>query len=243
MDSMSVSLDSAFEDEFALSNLTGLSPYLGAIFPRQHQYYQRYLTFQDCSEAEKEQWKAGVLHFFKKVLLPHPHKRLLLKSPAHTARLPLLLSLFPHARFVHISRHPYQIYQSTHKLHERLLIQWCLQRPPLHDSTWRRQIILDHLTAMYEAYFKDIRTLGPNQIVQVSYEELIKHPSGTIESIYDKLGLPGWEEGVGAKVRDYEEQRAQDKFEVNTHAPLSQEEKQAVRQAWAPYFERFGYEA
>lgn len=48
---------------------------------------------------------------------------LILKSPAHTARLKLLHELFPQARFVHISRNPYEIYQSTKKLFRDLLIQ------------------------------------------------------------------------------------------------------------------------
>jgi hypothetical protein len=71
-------------------------------------------------------------------------KRLILKSPSHTARVRLLLELFPGARFIHISRNPYEIYSSTHKLHEKLLIQWCLQRPPFEDKLWRRTTILNH---------------------------------------------------------------------------------------------------
>ena len=41
MDSMKVGLTSPFEDEFAIANLSGLSPYMGAIFPRQYHHYER----------------------------------------------------------------------------------------------------------------------------------------------------------------------------------------------------------
>ena len=50
-------------------------------------------------------------------------QRLILKSPAHTARVKILHELFPEAKFVHISRNPLEIYQSTQKLFLDLLIQ------------------------------------------------------------------------------------------------------------------------
>lgn len=52
-------------------------------------------------------------------------QRLILKSPAHTARLKLLHEIFPKAKFIHISRNPYEVYQSTQKLYMDLLIQVC----------------------------------------------------------------------------------------------------------------------
>jgi hypothetical protein len=55
---------------------------------------------------------------------PQTHtQRLILKSPAHTARMKLLHELFPGAKFIHISRNPYEVYQSTQKLFMDLLIQ------------------------------------------------------------------------------------------------------------------------
>ena len=39
--------------------------------------------------------------------------RLLLKSPIHTARVPLLLKLFPKAKFIYIHRHPDEIFVSA----------------------------------------------------------------------------------------------------------------------------------
>jgi hypothetical protein len=48
-------------------------------------------------------------------------KPLLLKSPVHTARIPLLLKLFPRARFVYLHRNPYEVsYDGS------LLIRRCL---------------------------------------------------------------------------------------------------------------------
>ncbi|EKU22073.1 hypothetical protein NGA_0201600, partial [Nannochloropsis gaditana CCMP526] len=93
MDSMKVvGLSSPFEDEFAIANLSGLSPYMGAIFPRQYHYYER-----GAIGLEKT-----ITFFFKKVLYRQQDKRLILKSPSHTARVRVLRELFPGAKFIHI---------------------------------------------------------------------------------------------------------------------------------------------
>ena len=47
--------------------------------------------------------------FSNKIISP----RLLLKSPIHTARIPLLLKLFPNAKFIYIHRHPDEILSSA----------------------------------------------------------------------------------------------------------------------------------
>lgn len=238
MDKMKVGLDSAFEDEFALANLSGLSPYLGAIFPRQYAYYERYLTFRDCDADEIASWKRTVLLFFKKVLLRHPDQRLILKSPSHTARVKLLRELFPKAKFIHISRNPYEIYQSTHKLHEKLLLQWNLQRPPLEDHDWRCHIILNHFRKMYEAYFEDIQALKPEDIIDVRYTDLVKAPTATIERIYTQLKLGGFDK-VRPVLMEYEEQ--QKGFKVGDYKDLAPREKAAVAECWKRYFEYYDY--
>jgi hypothetical protein len=55
-------------------------------------------------------------HTHAQVLFLQQDKRLVLKSPPHTARVRLLREIFPGAKFVHISRDPYEIYQSTKRV-------------------------------------------------------------------------------------------------------------------------------
>jgi hypothetical protein len=50
-----------------------------------------------------EEWKEIYLYLLKKETLYRDGKRLVLKNPANTARVTLLLEMFPNARFVHIS--------------------------------------------------------------------------------------------------------------------------------------------
>ena len=58
-------------------------------------------------------------------------RRLVLKSPPHTARVPVLLEMFPDARFVHIVRDPYVVFPSTVNLWKSLART---ARPPDADA-------------------------------------------------------------------------------------------------------------
>ena len=83
-------------------------------------------------EAEVERWKAAFVRFLKKLTLEHD-RPMLLKSPPHTGRIKLLLELFPDARFVHIRRNPYTVFQSTRHLNEVLTRSLQFQRPDPAD--------------------------------------------------------------------------------------------------------------
>ncbi|KAM3573477.1 hypothetical protein VYU27_004520, partial [Nannochloropsis oceanica] len=196
MDSVKVRMESPQEDEFGLVNLCGLSPYMGAIFARAERARNRYIQFLSFKEATAEevgQWKDAVVYFYKKVLFKKQEKRLILKSPAHTARLKLLHELFPEAKFIHISRNPFEVYQSTSKLFMDLLIQWNLQyvdyqgdvRAHPDDDELHRSV-LTLFGGMYDSFFQDLDELklGKDMLTYVKYEDLIRSPVGVLEKIY-----------------------------------------------------------
>ena len=63
--------------------------------------------------AKRRRWCDAFLYFVRKLSLRAGGRRLVLKSPAHTARVALLLELFPDAQFVYIHRDPLTVYQSA----------------------------------------------------------------------------------------------------------------------------------
>ena len=83
-------------------------------------HYDRYLTFRGVPEREVDEWKQALVLFLKKLTWKY-RKPLLLKSPPHTCRIKLLLGLFPEARFVHIHRDPFAVYQSMRHTLSRVL--------------------------------------------------------------------------------------------------------------------------
>jgi len=258
MDSMKIKLSSPQEDEFALTNLHGLSPYIGSLFPRDERMavvaqregkkapvdsYMKYLTMKNVSEKERTLWKDSLVWFYKKVLYKQQDKRLLLKSPTHTARIKIIKEIFPNAKFIHISRNPYEVFFSTwQKLFRQLIIQWNLQYYD-YDSDETIDLILDMFGTMYDSHFEDRKEFkldgNDTNLVDVKYEDLMQDPTGTIQRIYSQLGLEGWED-MKSKIEEH--QANQKKFKVNEHTELSPELKERVYKRLDHYFNYFGYQ-
>ena len=110
-DNVRLDLKVPCEDEFAMCVSGFITHYLTGVFPRRAEHYERFLTLQNASPQEIEQWMSSLHMLVKKLTLKYD-KPLILKSPAHTGRIKFLLDMFPDARFVHIHRDPYTVFQS-----------------------------------------------------------------------------------------------------------------------------------
>ncbi|HTW74005.1 MAG TPA: sulfotransferase, partial [Steroidobacteraceae bacterium] len=89
------------EDEFALLLLGEPSVYRGFIDPRRLPECAAGLWEQPGGAASLARWQL----FVRGIAAQSADRRLLLKSPNHSFRLPLLSSLFPDAKFIWIGRH------------------------------------------------------------------------------------------------------------------------------------------
>src|SRR5262249_54005687 len=134
--------------------------------------------------------KAALTLFAKKLTWKYG-RPLLLKSPPHTARVRLLLGLFPEARFVHIHRDPYTVFQSTQHIHATAQPVFCLQR---RDRRSEDALILRRYQDMYEAFFAERGLIPAGRYHEMGFEELEKDPLGQVERLYERLRLPGFEE-------------------------------------------------
>jgi hypothetical protein len=235
MDNMAAGWDRPMEDEFALANLGAPTPYLSMMFPNRGEKYPEYLSLRDVPQAEREAWKRDLLQFIKRLSLDDP-RRIVIKSPPHTARVRLLLEMFPQAKFVHIARDPQAIYSSTIKLWQSLNTEEGLQA--VRDDSWLSQSVVDSLKRMYDAYLEDRKLLADNQLVELRYEDLVQDPKQQLRAIYERLDLgdfgrvqPALEEHL-AEVSGYR---------TNRHA-RDEGVGEIIRREWATYFEEFGYE-
>jgi omega-hydroxy-beta-dihydromenaquinone-9 sulfotransferase len=210
MDNMAAGWDRPQEDEFALCNMGLVSPYGQIAFPNRPQG-EEYLDMQSVPAAELERWKAGLMKFMKR-LTWRSNKPIVLKSPPHTARIRLLLELFPDARFIHIARDPYVIFPSTVRLWKSLYDVEGLQSPRfdgLEDYVYRM------FTRMYDAYFAEKNLIPPENLCEVRYEQLVRDQVGQIQSIYERLRLGDFEqarpqlEAYAAKEKNYQTNRYQ----------------------------------
>jgi omega-hydroxy-beta-dihydromenaquinone-9 sulfotransferase len=157
-----------------------------------------------------------------------------LKSPPHTARLRVLLEMFPRAKFVHIVRDPYVIFPSTVNLWKRLYRDQGLQVP---TGEGLDEHVFATLTRMYEALERDRSLVGPGQFCEVRYEELIANPVEQMRRVYEELQLGDFEsvrpgiEAYFADQKDYKTNRYQ----------MTPELRAEITRRWGKYIEKYGY--
>lgn len=211
MDNMALSPDLPQEEEFAMCNVTPHSFYVGWYFPRRiRDLFHRYVLFDAATPAMIAEWQHHYLELLKKAALSSQGRRLVLKNPANTGRIPQLLALFPDAKFIHIHRNPYAVYKSTLKLHRTTYETIGFQ--DVTDAEIEENVL--HMYAALHARYQATRDLIPaGNLVEIRYEDLEADPLGILERVYATLGLPDWEATRGpveaylATQEDYEKNR------------------------------------
>ncbi|BCU75857.1 sulfotransferase [Luteolibacter sp. LG18] len=236
MDNMALGFDLPQEDEFALWAVTTRSPYMAFAFPEQADRYERYLTFEGVPAEEVEEWKEALLWFCRKLTYKHGPRRLVLKSPAHTARIRLLLKLFPDARFIHLHRHPHDVFRSFRHYHDTAAWFSYLQRP---DRTRVEDWIIRGYRALHDAYFAQRSLIPEGRLCEVRFEELDRDPVGTVERIYRTLSLDGFE---GFQPVLENAVTRQEGYQKNRFEPLEERLRKRLAREWQREFEAWGYD-
>jgi hypothetical protein len=236
MDNMSLSLASPQEDEFALCCTSLKSSCMQCVFPRRRDEFRKFLTFKTAGPADVADWQQAFLTFIKKVQW-RSQRPLLLKSPQHTARIRLLLELFPEAKFVHIHRDPFRVFQSSRRTFETMFAWHGLQRPELESlDDW----IIEQYREMFEAFFEQQNLIPPGRFHQLSFEKLERDPVEQVREVYRALDLPDFRV-IEPKLHGYVASLAG--YRKNEFSDLSLELKQRLRHEWAVSFEKWGYSA
>ena len=235
IDRIRFGFDQPQEDEFALCNMTQISPYMTWIFPQSRDLYDRYLTLEHISHQEYDRWGQALICFLRKVTL-WAGRRLILKSPAHTARIRTLLKLFPEAQFVHISRNPYAVFQSTKHLYQTMFRTTSLQPT---DNLDLDEMVLRRYEIVYERFHAERSMIPVGRYCELHYEELDADPIRAMKKIYSELELQGFDKAYPhllrhiATIGDYQK----NKFR---QLPTALQDK--IGQRWFRSFDEWGYE-
>ncbi len=235
MDNMDAGWELPQEDEFALMNLGIPTPYLRVAFPRTQPKAFEYLSLTDLSDKQRRRWRDGFLWFVKALSFHHRGKQLVLKSPPHTGRLAELNRLFPDAKFIHLTRDPRKLFTSTMRLWQSLDEVQALQSSPSEDELGN--YVFECLERMYDGYEQAREAVGSDRLVDVSYEELVADPMGTLRDLYNQLQLGDFE-----SVAPYFQQRLEkhDDYRPNYHR-MEPELEQRILQQWSDYAARYDY--
>jgi len=236
MDNVAITLDSPQEEEIAMMNSTEHTPLRFMDFPAElPAVYDRYVVDLGTDERILASWKRAYLEILRKATLLCGGKRLALKTPPHTARIPVLHDMFPRARFVHIVRNPYNVYQSMRNMYRKILPGQVLQELDWSAvDAWT----VDAYRLQMGRYLETRDTLPPRHLFEARYEDLDERPLEVLARLYDELELPPFDEARPAIEKYLDELGT---FEKNRFE-FPPEVVKTVNENWGFALDAFGYE-
>ncbi|VEU34896.1 unnamed protein product [Pseudo-nitzschia multistriata] len=185
-------------------------------------------------------------------------RRLILKSPVHTARIALLNQLFPEAQYIYIHRNPYDVFRSAAHMADTTYWYTYMNTPSndqitefilrqyeiLYDryEQGRTQLLLGEASPAAPSHGGEATGLSPKpqRLVEISYDELSQRPIETAQRIYRELGwdlTPGYRQRLEEELAGHEFKS----YKRNSHKVLDPSLKEIINERWGPSFERFGY--
>ncbi len=162
------------EDEFALLLLGEPSAYRGFIDPRRLRECGELLW--SGAEGTLSRWQ----DFLRGVAAASPGARLLLKSPNHTFRLPLLSALFPRAQFIWIGRDTGEVLASNRKMWRTMMELYGLWECPPHAI---EGLMRDMVRACAAVLGRCVDVMPQDRMLWVDFEQLHAHPKEVLQRV------------------------------------------------------------
>jgi omega-hydroxy-beta-dihydromenaquinone-9 sulfotransferase len=235
MDNMTWPIDAPQEEEFPLAKTMPYAFYTQFLFPRKTlKLFKKFVLLQDAPEAFIQEFKRKYFRLLQIATLHADGKQLVLKNPVNTARIPLLLELFPGAKFIHIHRCPYDVFSSARNLRYSLLSLTTLQSL---DPDNVDPIILELYEDMMQQFFRDRPSIPSGQLVEVGFEDLEHDPLKVLQLIYKELDLPSFNDTLPAFAAYITSQGSYRKNQFH----LSAQDQELVNHRWAFSFQKLGY--
>ena len=179
MDQGVIASEGPQEDEFALLLLGEPSIYRGLIDPRR---------LRECGAAswsgsggDLERWR----EFVRGVAAGGAGRRLLLKSPGHTFRIPALRRLFPRARFIWIGRHPGEVLASNVRMWTAMMSVYALWDCPENTV---QTFLHEALRACSRVLEQCVAEMTREQMLWVDFEALQTDPERVLRQILQFAG-------------------------------------------------------
>ena len=236
MDNMEISTDAPQEEEVPLAVYGAYSAFTGWIFLQNlGKLINRFVFFEQADRNYIARWKENYLIILKKCLLLKPGI-LLTKNPANSARIKILLELFPEARFIHIYRNPYRVLLSTGKLYKKALPFFQLEDEKFHNV---KSVYEGVYSKLMDRIIHDSNSIPSQQLYSLRYESFTEDPVGSILSIYSHFSINANDQ----LVRNLNEYKASiSNYKVNVFEQ-DQKEYSRIKEKFDRYFDHFNYEA
>jgi len=233
-----VTLDTANpqEEEFALGDKTPVCFYYFWMFPKNiRNYYDRFIRFRGIQDSQLLSWKSDYKLLIKKALKNTGRVQFLSKNPPNTARIKVLLEMFPNAKFIHIHRNPVEVFLSTRHFYSKML-------PYLQLHSIAQEEIDSHIFDIYKKLMNDFleqkKLVPAANFVEIAFDDLEKDPLNNLKNIYEKLDLPGFEAALPA-FTNY--RQSMESYEKNKHT-ISRDLLEKILHEWGFAMKHFNYE-
>ena len=242
MDAMDVGPEYPAEDHFAVNNWCGASTLPGkTTFPQMIDFYDRFNLLQQVTPAELSRWQRFQLAFLRKLAVLAGSRRLLLKSPSHTAHVDRLLELLagvPGVKFIHITRQPDKVLRSNIWMHQVFQRIWNLQDAQTPEEM-EENLLQEYLQS--EASFLRCRQLVPERsLVQIRMQDLHADPLGVMRRAYADLDLP-FTPAFESRMVSY--LNATRDFRPNQHSNFTPEQEARLKPRLEPLLDDFNHRA
>jgi hypothetical protein len=157
-----------------------------------------------------------------------------LKSPPNTARIKILLSLFPNAKFIFIHRNPYEVYVSNKRFWKVTQNVYALVRTKLGNVN---SIILETYSKMMHRYLLEKDLVPDGRLFEIPYEDLIQKPLESMRKIYQTIHLDDFDYCEN-KMKSFVERQ---KSFVRLEHEIPADERIAVTEKFEPFIRYWNY--
>jgi hypothetical protein len=212
------------ELDTALCSLGSTQGYTwGHLFPKKYRAWMNARLFQNTSARNLSDYD----YLIRKLSYKSGNKRGVVKSPGDSARISSLLTMYPNAKFVSISRSSYATYGSTCYLWSAIQKENSLQK--LSDEEISSHVIWTFPKLM-EAYERLKSEIPHENLCEINFEDFHTHPDETMRTVYEHLSIGPYPSAVFKPFFD----------KNKTHRPESyaddQQLTQKLKNAWGVYF-------
>lgn len=235
IDNVPVQHDSPQEDEIALANMIDVSFYHGLYFPKHFRsYFNQGVYFDRDNSTEVARWKKAFLYFMNKLSLLNEGKAILVKNPVYTARVALLREMYPDAKFIHIHRNPFRVFESMMNFYRNLFRELAFQP---YDHLSIPNLVLEHYPKIMDRLVSETADLPSGQFIELGYDMLDQQPMQALEQIYDQIDLGDFEQDKPHFLAYLDSVK---RYQKNRYE-YSRDTVDLVQKHWGRFVERWNY--
>jgi hypothetical protein len=234
MDNVRIGINEPQEDEYAIYRITGFSPIERLVFPLKKDYFVLDETsYLPADEKERKEWMESLRSYFQKLHYVHG-KRIISKNPFNSMRIRELAAMFPKARFVHITRHPFEVVPSSMNMWKIVTGQNRLNRNGKEPGVGA---VAEGIRMVLSVIGKDKNLLPSGYFHEMRFEDLQTKPVEELKKMYNRFDMK-FEDSLQSDILTYLE--GLKNYEKNVFH-LTEDEKSIIRKSLGDHMEIFNY--